>query len=89
MYLVSLVFQFRGRRPGVPELENALLASVAGSDHLEHWYIDSGDAEIGICFFLKATDGGESQLLGEQLGRRLMASLPHVYEWSIASIRTW
>ncbi|WP_018349893.1 hypothetical protein [Longispora albida] len=88
MFLVVIVVGTPGQTLCTGALDGALRASTAGSDRVEHSYLDTRPDRAAFSLYITATDHWSATMLAHQLIRRTMATLPGGPQWCVLSSST-
>jgi hypothetical protein len=88
MYLVVVSVETPGWQADIGQLSQSLRGSAAGSDRLQHAYLDVGAGRAMLSLYLQAADQEEAVRLASQLCRRTMAAVPNAATWQLTSIHT-
>ena len=85
MYLVIVAVDTAGTRIPVEKLRRALNASAAGTDRMQHAYLEAGEGKATLSLYLHAADESSAIRLADQLCRRTMASVSATPLWTLVS----
>ncbi|OWV08696.1 hypothetical protein B5D80_11395 [Micromonospora wenchangensis] len=83
MYLVTTYVGTPGWQPDLDAVHRTLFASAAGSDGLEHAYLEARGDTVAISLYLLAGGSPDAVRRAVQLSRRAMAALPGGRRWSV------
>ena len=85
MYLVIVTVDTAGPRIPVEKLRQALHASAADADRMQHAYLEVGEGRTTLSLYLHAADQSSAIRLADQLCRRTMASVSATSPWAVVS----
>ncbi|GHJ48869.1 hypothetical protein Cs7R123_62110 [Catellatospora sp. TT07R-123] len=81
MHLVIAIVETPGHHADREDVRRRLFEGVAGTDLLEHAYLDTRPGRIACSLYVRAGSRDQARQLADQLVRRTVATLPGVESW--------